>query len=99
MLLPPAGGDGGAVGYVSGTIDLLYRAADGGLVVADYKTDQVEGDDLASRAAVYATQGAAYTRAVQEALGLPEPPRFELWFLGAGRVWEFPRPDPSLRSG
>jgi len=25
-------------------------------------------------------------RAVAEALGLPEPPRFELWFLGAGRV-------------
>ncbi len=86
VLLPPAGGDGGAVGYVSGTIDLLYRAADGGLVVADYKTDQVEGDELTSRAAVYVTQGAAYTRAVQEALGLREPPRFELWFLAAGQV-------------
>lgn len=86
VLLPPAGGDGGAVGYVSGTIDLLYRAADGGLVVADYKTDQVEGDELTSGAALYATQGAAYTQAVQEALGLPAPPRFELWFLAAGQV-------------
>ncbi len=86
VLLPPVGGDGGPVGYVAGTIDLLYQATDGSLVVADYKTDQVEGTDLAARAAVYAPQGAAYTRAVQEALGLTHPPRFELWFLAAGEV-------------
>jgi ATP-dependent exoDNAse (exonuclease V) beta subunit len=86
VLLPPAGGDGGPVGYVAGTIDLLYREPDGGLVVVDYKTDQVESADLAARAAVYAPQGAAYTRAVQEALALASPPRFELWFLAAGEV-------------
>ncbi|HEX5758812.1 MAG TPA: PD-(D/E)XK nuclease family protein, partial [Thermoanaerobaculia bacterium] len=86
VLLPPPADGAGAVGYVSGTIDLLYRGADGGLVVADFKTDQVEGEALTRRAAAYATQGAAYTRAVQEALGLRTPPRFELWFLAAGEI-------------
>jgi ATP-dependent exoDNAse (exonuclease V) beta subunit len=57
------------------------------MVVADYKTDDVEGEEaLAARAAAYAPQGAAYVRAVAEALGLQEAPRFELWFLAAGRV-------------
>jgi hypothetical protein len=50
-------------------IDLLYQHSDGTLVVADSNTDQVEGAELTTRAAVYATQGAEYTRAVQEALG------------------------------
>jgi ATP-dependent helicase/nuclease subunit A len=74
--------------FVSGTIDLLYRdPATRALAVADYKTDEVEdAEDLVRRAAAYASQGAAYTRAVQEALGLPEPPRFELWFIRAGRI-------------
>jgi ATP-dependent exoDNAse (exonuclease V) beta subunit len=65
------------------------------MVVADYKTDDVEGDDaLAARAAAYAPQGAAYVRAVAEALGLPETPRFELWFLAAGRVVTAGPPPP-----
>ncbi len=86
VLLPPPDSDTGAAAYVAGTIDLLYQHPDGTLVVADYKTDQMEGAELTARAAVYATQGAAYTRAVQEALGLPQAPRFELWFLAAGEV-------------
>jgi len=82
VLLPPSGN---AVGVVSGTIDLLYRDPETGrLVVADYKTDDPEL--LEARAAVYAPQGATYVRALEDALGLAEPPRFELWFLQADRV-------------
>ena len=82
VLLPPSGH---AVGVISGTIDLLYRdPATGRLVVADYKTDDPE--TLEARVAVYAPQGATYVRALAEALGLEEPPRFELWFLQANRV-------------
>jgi ATP-dependent exoDNAse (exonuclease V) beta subunit len=77
----------GPVAVVSGTVDLLYRdAGSGELVIADYKTDEVAGAELARRAAVYASQGAAYVRAVQQALDLAAPPRFELWFVHAGRV-------------
>ena len=42
--------------------------------------------DLDSRAAAYISQGAVYTRAVQQALGLGRLPRFELWFLDADVV-------------
>lgn len=42
--------------------------------------------DLESRAASYTSQGAVYTRAVQQALGLDRLPRFELWFLEADVV-------------
>ena len=71
---------------VVGFADVLAR--DGSdLVVIDYKTDAVdEGPALAERASAYAPQGATYSRAVQEALGLPTPPRCELWFLRAGRI-------------
>ncbi len=84
----PAGDEASdPVGFVAGAIDLLYRDPESGaLVVADYKTDAVEGAALDERARSYAAQGAVYTRAVAAALGLPEPPRFELWFLAAGEV-------------
>ena len=87
LLAPGEAAGAGPVGFVSGAVDLLYRdAASGELVVADYKTDEVAGVELARRAATYASQGAAYVRAVQEALDLPRPPRFELWFVDAGEV-------------
>lgn len=87
VLVPPQDA-AGPVGFVSGAIDLLYRDPETGeLVVADHKTDDVDGDELEARAAVYAAQGAVYTRAVAQALGLERRPRFELWFLRAGRVF------------
>jgi ATP-dependent helicase/nuclease subunit A len=88
VLLPPGEGPASPVGFVSGAIDLLYRDPDTGeLVVADYKTDDVtSAAPLDARAATYAPQGAVYRRAVQEALGLLQPPRFELWFLQAGVI-------------
>jgi ATP-dependent helicase/nuclease subunit A len=89
-LSPPKPGDAEPVGFVAGAIDLLYRdPASGEFVVADFKTDRVADRDeeaLAERARAYAAQGAVYTRAVQEALGLDERPRFELWFLDADRI-------------
>jgi ATP-dependent exoDNAse (exonuclease V) beta subunit len=77
------------VGFVSGAIDLLYRdPTDGELVVVDYKTDAVATEEqIRGRAGVYRPQGAVYARAVQEGLGLPRPPRVELWFLRADRAW------------
>ena len=76
------------LGFLSGAVDLLYQEEEtGALVVADYKTDRVEDDEaVRERAAAYAPQATLYARAVQEALGLPEPPRAELWFLWPGRI-------------
>jgi ATP-dependent helicase/nuclease subunit A len=87
VLLPPGKGEHSPVGVVSGTIDLLYKdPKTGKLVIADYKTDEVEGEEVEARAAVYAPQGAIYARAIQEALELKEAPRFELWFLRVGHI-------------
>lgn len=71
---------------VSGTVDLLLRDdRDGELVVVDYKTDEIEGEEeVRARAAAYAPQLAVYTRAVKAALGLERRPRAELWFLWPG---------------
>ncbi|HVT61387.1 MAG TPA: UvrD-helicase domain-containing protein [Thermoanaerobaculia bacterium] len=100
VLLPPLPeAASGPVGVISGAIDLLYSdPATGALVVADYKTDEVEGPALAQRAALYASQGAAYLRAIREALAPAQPPRFELWFLHAGEIVEPPLPPESRES-
>ena len=88
VLLQPDPAEDEAVGFLAGSIDLLYREpGSGAWVVADYKSDQVvAGAALAERAALYAGQGRAYAQAVQGALALPAPPRIELWFLTAGEV-------------
>ncbi len=84
-----AEGDGeeDPVGFVAGAVDLLYRDPESGkLVVADYKTDAVAAERVDEHVERHRAQGAVYTRAVTRALALPEPPRFELWFLAAGVV-------------
>ena len=48
------------------------------------------GGDLAEKVARYRTQGTGYVRGIQGALGLSEPPRFELWFLDASEIREVP---------
>ncbi len=54
---------------LEGYIDLLYRTADG-LVVVDYKTDAVPDDaTLEAKLARYRLQGATYALAVEEATG------------------------------
>ncbi len=66
---------------LEGYIDLLYRGAEG-LVVVDYKTAGAV-DDLDARAAGYRLQGAAYALALREAVGEPV----------AGCVFVFLTPD------
>ena len=54
---------------VEGYIDLLYRS-ETGLVVVDWKTDHVEGDDdVAAKIARYRLQGASYVAALEAATG------------------------------
>ncbi|MBP9128027.1 MAG: UvrD-helicase domain-containing protein, partial [Elusimicrobia bacterium] len=63
---------------VRGVIDMLYRR-DGGLWVADYKTDHVEASTIEESARRYEAQGTAYCKAVGSALG--EKCGFEVIFL------------------
>ena len=54
---------------VEGYVDLVYRSPDG-LVVVDWKTDAVAGDDdIDAKLARYRLQGAAYTAALEAATG------------------------------
>jgi len=87
VLLAPRG-ENAPLGFLTGSVDLLYRDPhDGGWVVADFKTDEVASEEeLASRISAYALQGRVYVRAIQEALALEHPPRFELWFLVLDRI-------------
>jgi len=66
----PAGdGEGGPV--IEGFVDLLVES-DEGLIVVDYKTDAVGGDDEVDRAVErYRLQGATYALALERALGRP----------------------------
>jgi ATP-dependent exoDNAse (exonuclease V) beta subunit len=74
---------------VAGAIDLVYRDETGAFVVVDYKSDVVDDDAaLEERCALYAPQGRVYVQALQQGLGLGAAPRFELWFLRAGRAVE-----------
>ncbi len=89
MLWSEEPGAAGAV--VSGIVDLVYRdPEDDRVVVADYKTDHVEGEEaIAERAEVYEPQVRTYARALREALTLDHEPRVELWFLAADHIVRF----------
>ncbi len=63
---------------MEGVIDVLYRL-DGGLWIADYKTDSVTSEEAPARAEGYREQGRAYKAAVSHSLG--EPVRFHCLFL------------------
>lgn len=68
----PAPADGGAATVVEGYIDLLVRHPVRGLVVVDYKTDQVSaGPERSQRLRRYGTQLAAYGLALEQLLGEP----------------------------
>ena len=57
---------------VEGYIDLLVRLPDRGLVVVDYKTDQIaDGPERAQRLQRYGVQLAAYALALEALLGEP----------------------------
>ena len=69
---PASAADGSAPTVVEGYIDLLVRHPSRGLVVVDYKTDQVPaGPERAARLARYGTQLAAYGLALEQLLGEP----------------------------
>ncbi len=67
-----------------GSIDLLYKDANGQVVVADYKTDR-ETDPSALRRS-YGAQLEVYADAAGKALELERRPRMELWLLRGGQV-------------
>ncbi|MHB1987756.1 MAG: UvrD-helicase domain-containing protein [Acidimicrobiales bacterium] len=57
---------------IDGYVDLCFTAADGSLVVIDYKTDSVRNrGEVSERAAAYELQAAAYALALREATGRP----------------------------
>jgi ATP-dependent helicase/nuclease subunit A len=82
------GDETGPGAAISGIVDLVYRDPDDGrVVVADYKTDAVDGDDeIDDRAQVYEPQVRTYARILRDALDLKEEPHTELWFLAADRI-------------
>jgi ATP-dependent helicase/nuclease subunit A len=92
LAAPDGDADDQPTGAWVGTIDLLYRAEDGALVVVDYKTDALPdagaADFPAALAAAverYRPQLARYAESLRPLFPAP-PPRAELWFLAAGRV-------------
>ena len=66
-----------------GIIDLLYRT-NKGIIVADYKTDQVKIEDVTVKAAKYRHQKEVYTEAVRRCLKISDP-EFKLIFLRLGK--------------
>jgi len=88
ILLWAAGANEEPNAVVSGIVDLVYRdPGDGRLVVADFKTDRVEGDaEIEERRRVYEPQVRTYAHALHKALALDHEPHTELWFLDADRI-------------
>ena len=88
VLLATDGAPESGAALVRGSIDLLYREANGRWVVVDYKTDRpgTGGRD-------YARQGFLYAAALKRALALERAPGFELWWLRSGEIERVaPRP-------
>jgi len=67
---------------MEGVIDLMYRL-DGGIWIADYKTDDVAVEDLPAIADRYRSQAEMYSRAAASALGLSSL-SFQFVFLRPG---------------
>ena len=77
---------------VEGYVDLVYRGADG-LVVVDWKTDRVAGDDgIDAKLARYRLQGAAYAAALEAVTGEPVA-RMVFVFLDRAGAVEADLPD------
>ena len=66
----------------SGTLDLLYREPDGGLVVADYKTDRAPGPETNER---YRAQLDIYAQAIARAFPEAPAPARELIYVRTGK--------------
>ncbi|QDU84280.1 ATP-dependent helicase/nuclease subunit A [Planctomycetes bacterium Pla163] len=76
--------------HYSGAADLVLADATGWAIV-DFKTDALaSAEERDTRAAHYAPQLARYAAAIQQGLGLDNPPRRELWWLATGEVSKLP---------
>jgi ATP-dependent helicase/nuclease subunit A len=64
---------------MEGIIDLIYRL-DGGIWIADYKTDAVSAEAAQARAETYRQQAEIYRTAVRQAMGLSSV-AFQFMFL------------------
>ncbi|TAL10790.1 MAG: hypothetical protein EPO02_06550 [Nitrospirae bacterium] len=73
---------------MEGRIDLLYEK-DGGLWVADYKTDRITEAEVAGRMETYRPQAEVYTKAVRQAFG-HSPAGFKFIFLRLGKSVPLP---------
>ena len=69
---------------MEGIIDLVYRF-NGEIWIADYKTDRITSDEIASRAEEYRLQVQVYSEAVSQCLGV-RPKGFQFIFLRTGTV-------------
>jgi ATP-dependent helicase/nuclease subunit A len=67
---------------MEGVIDIIYEWQDS-LIVADYKTDRIEGKDIAQWVEHYQPQAEVYTEATRRCLGKKEA-IFKLIFLAVG---------------
>ena len=78
---------------LEGYVDLLYRSPEG-LIVVDYKTDQLEGEaQLDERAARYRLQLAAYALAVQRVTGEAVARAMLVFCSARGAATERPVPE------
>lgn len=81
---------------VRGTVDLWFEE-NGEIHLVDYKTDDVNGAALTTRADEYAPQLALYALAIERAFGR-RPAHAWLHFLRPDRVVEIPLDDSALRA-
>lgn len=71
---------------LQGVVDCWFETKDG-ITVVDFKTDRVSRGTMAARAAEYAPQLTAYSRALEEVTGRPVTRRI-LWFFHADGACE-----------
>ena len=82
--------------YLQGFIDCLYRDADGGWRLIDYKTNRTTAETLAATAAPYEMQMLVYALAAETILKSP-PVELTLCFLRPGLEYHFDWNDAARR--
>ncbi len=75
--------------FLQGFIDCLYRGADGGWRLIDFKTNRATAETLAEKAAAYEMQMLVYGLAAETILKTP-PVELALCFLRPGLEYHFP---------
>ena len=96
LLVPAAdyypGAEEGEEVLLQGVVDCWFEDEDG-VTVIDFKTDAVTEETVADRAAGYAPQLRAYSRALEQVLGRKVDRRV-LWFFRLGRAVEISEKNP-----